>query len=206
MRRFTPFLAALLLAASALPVRAVPLPGIVAEVGRTFAVESPVSGAFDQGGFSMALSALWPAEDMLRIGVSAFADDIGSLTGERVDHSQSPPASLGVFDLAHANAYGGAWRMEVAGPRLRRLETFARGDWGIYWFRIDQYGTVVSKSVKAGWSLGGGVMLAVGENHAVGITIAFDRVFYDSTRDYMTAAFAWHWRPGSRPRAAGSKG
>jgi hypothetical protein len=205
MRRSTPPLAALLLVASALPAGAIPMPELMTEIGRSFAVDSPKSGVFDQGGFSMALSALWPVEDFLRIGASFFADDLGSFTGELFDESQSPPVSLGVFDFAHANVYGGKWRMEVLGPRLRRLNTFARGDFGAYKFRTDQYGTVLTESVKVGWALGGGIMLPLRENHAVGITVAFDRVFSNFTRDYMTADLAWHWRPGIRPHASGSK-
>jgi len=204
MRRSTPLLATLLLAASALPARAFPLPEVMAEAGRTFAVDTPKSGVFDQGGFSMALSALWPAEDFLRIGASFFADDLGSLTTELFDNSQNPPVSLGLFDLAHANVYGAKWRMEVVGPRVRRLDTFARGDFGAYKFRTDQYGTVLTESVKVGWALGGGIMLPLRANHAIGITVAFDRVFSDFTRDYMTADLAWHWRPGARPHASGS--
>lgn len=205
MRRSAPFLATLLLAASAIPARAIPLPEVMTELGRSFSVDSPKSGVFDQGGFSMALSALWPAEDFLRIGASVFADDLGSLTTELMDTSQNPPVSLGLFDLAHANVYGGAWRMEVLGPRLRRLDTFARGDFGAYKFRTDQHGTVITESVKVGWALGGGIMLPLRENHALGITVAFDRVFSNFTRDYMTADLAWHWRPGVRPHASGSK-
>jgi len=205
MRRSAPLLAAALLAACAVPARALPLPEVMAEVGRSFAVDSKASGAFDQGGFSMALTALWPVEDLLRIGVSAFADDMGSLDAERFDHSHNPPTSLGLFELAHASVYGGAWRTEVVGPRLRRLDTFARGDWGAYWFRVDQQGDVVTKSEKVGWSLGGGLMLPLREGHAVGLVVAYDRVFSDFTRSFMSASFAWHWRPGIHPHASGSK-
>ena len=205
MRRSTPLLAALLLVASANPTRAFPLPEVMTEIGRSFAVDSPKSGVFDQGGFSLALSALWPAEDFLRIGATFFADDLGSFTTELFDHSQNPPVSLGLFDLAHANVYGGKWRMEVVGPRVRRLDTFARGDFGAYKFRTDQHGTVLTESVKVGWALGGGIMLPLRANHAIGITVAFDRVFSNFTRDYMTANLAWHWRPGIHPQASGSK-
>ena len=205
MRRSTPFLAALLLVASAPPARASVMPEVTFEMGRSFAVDSPKSGVFDQGGFSMAVSALWPAEDFLRIGAAVFADDLGSLTAELLDHSQNPPASLGLFTLAHADAYGGAWRMEVLGPRLRRLDTFARGDFGAYWLHTDQHGTVLTESVKVGWALGGGIMLPLRDNHAVGITVAYDRVFSDFIRDYMTADLAWHWRPGVRSHASGSR-
>src|SRR5262249_7086487 len=153
---------------SAVRARAFPLPETMAEVGRTFAVESQASGVFDQGGFSMALSALWPVEDLLRIGISAFADDMGSLHVEGYDHSHNPPTPLGLFEAAHASAFGGAWRMEVIGPKLRRLDTFARGDWGAYWFRFDQQGDVITKSEKVGWSLGGGLMYPLREGHAIG--------------------------------------
>jgi len=197
--------AALLLAASAVPARAFPLPELMAEAGRSFAVDSQKGGVFDQGGFSSALSLLWPVEDFLRIGFTGFADDIGSLEAERFDHSTNPPTPLGIFELAHANVYGGAWRMDVLGPRLGRLDTFARGDWGAYWFRVDQQGDVLAKSEKVGWSLGGGLMLPLRESHAIGLTIAYDRVFSNFTRDFMSANFAWHWRPGIHPNDSGAK-
>ena len=205
MRRSAPFLAALLLAANALPARAFPLPEVMAEVGRSFAVESPQSGVFDQGGFSMALSALWPVEDFLRIGALVFADDLGVLTTERFDSSQNPPAALGLFEVAHAGVYGVSWRMDVLGPRVRRLDTFARGDFGTYKFRTDQHGSVIAESMKVGWALGGGMMLPIRQSHAFGITIAYHRVFSDFTRDYMTADFAWHWRPGLRSKNSGTR-
>ncbi len=198
MRRSTLLLAGLVLAADSRSARAVPLPEVMAELGRSFAVDSPVEGVFDQGGISVALSALWPVEDRLRFGVSLFADEMGSQMTELVDDSQNPPVSLGVFDLAHVNVYGGAWRLEAVGPRLRRLSTFARGDFGFYRFRADQNGDDLGGATKVGWGLGGGAMLPVRENHAVGVTLSFDRVFYDDTRDYMSAALAWHWRPGFR--------
>ena len=205
MRRSAPLLAALLLVAGARPARAIPMPDWMTEVGRTFAVDTPKSGQFDQGGFAMSLSALWPVEDFLRIGLSGFADDLGSLTTELTDNTQNPPQPLGLFNVAHANVYGGAWRMEVVGPRLGRLDTFVRGDFGLYQFRVDQQGDVVTESMKVGWSAAGGLMLPIRQNHAVGATLAFDRTFSDFTRDYMSAGLAWHWRPGKGQQAAGSK-
>ena len=205
MRRSAPLLAAALLCGSTPSARAIPLPEVMVEAGKTFSVESAKSGVFDQGGFSSALSLLWPVDKYLRMGASGFADDLGSLKTELFDHTQNPPASLGVFDLAHANAYGIAWRMEVIGPRFRRLETFARGDWGAYWYRTDQQGDPITESEKVGWSLGGGVMLPVRDNHAFGVTVAYDRVFSDFTPHFMSANFAWHWRPGVHPKDTGAK-
>ncbi len=205
MRRSAPFLAALLLALSALPAGAIPLPQIMAELGKSFAVDSPRSGVFDQGGFSSALSFLWPVEDFLRVGVSAFADDVGSLQAERFDHSTNPPTPLGLFELAHASVFGGAWRMDVIGPRFHGIDTFARGDYGAYWFRVDQQGDVLTRSEKVGWSLGGGLLFPLREGHGLGLTIAYDRVFSDFTRSYMSANLAWLWRPGLRPQASGAK-
>lgn len=202
MRRSALVLAALVLAADLRTARAVPLPEVMAEMGRSFAVDSPVDGVFDQGGISAALSALWPVEDRLRFGVSLFADEVGSQFAEVIDESQNPPVSLGVFDLAHINVYGGAWRLEAIGPPLGRLSTFARGDFGLYRFQADENGDFIAAATKVGWSLGGGAMLPVRENHAVGITFSFDRVFDDLTRDYMSAALAWHWRPGFRQNSA----
>jgi len=205
MRRLATALAAVLIAVAAAPAGAIPSPELMAEVGRTFAVDSPKNGQFDQGGFSMALSFLWPVEDLLRIGVSGFADDLGSLTTELSDPSTNPPTPLGLFNLAHANVYGGAWRMEVIGPRWRKLDTFARGDFGFYQFRTDQQGDELTESMKVGWSLGGGVMFPLRANHAIGATIAYDRTFSDFTRGFMSAGVAWHWRPGFRSSANGAK-
>jgi len=205
MRRPAPLLAALLLAANALPAAAIPLPTVMAEAGKSFAVESEKGGVFDQGGFATALSLLWPVEDFLRIGLSGFADDLGSLEAERFDHSTNPPSPLGLFELAHANVFGGAWRMEVVGPRMYGFDTFARGDWGAYWFRVDQQGDVLARSEKVGWSLGGGLMFPLREGHDLGLTIAYDRVFSDFTRSYMSANFAWLWRPGIHSQAAGAR-
>ena len=197
MRRATPLLGALaLLAAST--AGAFPAPDVSFELGRTFAVETPNPGTFDQGGFATALAALWPVGDRLRMGGAVFADDVGSQTTELTDDSVSPPVPLGTFQVAHLGIYGGAWRLEVEGPKLVGLETYARGDWGMYWLRADQTGTLLDKARKVGWSLGAGVMLPVLKGQALGLSVAMDRIFVDTTRDYMTAAFAWHWRPGQR--------
>lgn len=196
MRRPSPFLAALLLFAAAPSARALPAPDLVLEVGRTFGIESPTPGAYDQGGFATALSALWPVAERMRLGGAFYADDVGSQTTELMDDTVSPPAPLGTFQVAHLAIYGGAWRLEVVGPRLARFETFARGDWGLYWLRADQTGALIEKARKVGWGLGGGVMLPVLRGQAVGITFGIDRIFVDTTRDYMTAALAWHWRAG----------
>jgi len=205
MRRTAPFLAALSIVALAPPAHAIPMPDLMTEIGHTFAVDSPKDGQFDQGGFSMALSLLWPVEDFMRMGISGFADDLGSLTTELTYNSHNPPQPLGLFSLAHANVYGGAWRMEVIGPRLRKMDTFIRGDFGIYQFRTDQQGDVLYESVKVGWALGGGIMLPIRENHAIGATLAYDRVFSNFTRDFMSAGLAWHWRPGFHSKASGAK-
>ena len=205
MRRVAPLLATALLCASTPRARALPLPEVMMELGRTFNVTSAKSGVFDQGGFSSAFSLLWPVEDYLRMGASGFADDLGSLETELFDHTQNPPASLGMFDVAHANAYGIAWRMEVIGPRFLRLETFARGDWGAYWLRTDKQGEPITESEKVGWSLGGGLMLPIRESQAFGVTVAYDRVFSDFTPHFMSANLAWHWRPGVRPKDSGAK-
>ena len=198
MRRPSPFLAALLLLAAPSSARAFPMPDLVLEVGRTFGIETQTKGVYDQGGFSTTLSALWPVADRMRLGGAFYADDVGSQTTELMDDTQSPPVPLGTFEVAHLAIYGGSWRLEVVGPRLKRFETFARGDWGLYWLRADQTGTLLEKSRKVGWGLGAGIMLPVLKGQAVGLTFGMDRIFVDTTRDYMTAALAWHWRPGSR--------
>jgi hypothetical protein len=202
MRRSAPLVAGLLLTAAAAPACASIMPNLLFELGRTFAVYSPVNGQLDQGGFSTTLSALWPVEDRFRFGFAGFAHDIGGLTHTVYDSTNT---SLGLFDLAHVNVFGGAWRMEVVGPHVFHLETFARGDWGVYRFRADQHGSYLTDATKTGWNLGGGIMLPVRSNQAVGVTVGYDRVFSEITRNFMTAALAWHWRPDATPRAAGSK-
>ena len=197
-------LLATLLAAGAGPARALPMPDVVAEFGRSFAVDSSVDGVFDEGGFSLAGSALWPA-DRLRFGLTLFADDLGSLTEERVDDSVTPPVPLGTFHVAHVAVAGALWRMEVDGPRVAWLETFARGDWGLFRFRADEFGSQIDSESKLGWSLGGGVMVPMNSGHSFGLTLNFHRTFHEFFRDYMSAAAAWHWRPNRAPRSASSK-
>ena len=197
-------LLATLLAAAAAPAGALPVPDVVAEFGRSFAVDSSVDGVFDEGGFSMACSALWPA-DRLRFGLTLFADDLGSLTEERVDDSVTPPVPLGTFQVAHVAVAGALWRMELDGPRVARLENFGRADWGLFRFRADEFGSQIDSESKLGWSLGGGVMVPLKTNHAFGLTVNFHRTFHEFFRDYMSAAAAWHWRPSRAPRAGSSK-
>jgi len=191
--------------AGAVPARAVPMPDVVAEVGRSFAVDSSVDGVFDEGGFSLACSALWPAADRLRFGLTLFADDLGSLTEERVDDSVTPPVPLGTFHVAHVAVAGALWRTEVVGPRVARLETFGRADWGLFRFRADEFGSQLDSESKLGWSLGGGVMVPMKSGHSFGLTFNFHRTFHEFFRDYMSAAAAWHWRPGRAPGAGSSK-
>ena len=203
MRRAVPLVAAVWIFASASAAHAFPRliprsiqrPEVAIELGRSFLVESPVDGTFDQGGFSSALAVLWPVDDRMRFGVSLFADDAGTKSIELVDPSQSPPVALGRFDLQHLNLYGAAWRLEASGPRVRGLETFARGEWGVYQLHVDALGSFVTAETTPGFALGGGAMAHVKEGHAVALAVSFHRVWIDSTRDYMSAALAWRWRP-----------
>jgi hypothetical protein len=105
------------------------MPDVLFEFGRSFAVDSGQDGVFDEGGFSLAGSALWPVS-RLRTGLTLFADDLGDLTTELMDETVSPPQPLGTFHVAHVAVAGALWRMEVVGPRVMGLETFGRGDWG----------------------------------------------------------------------------
>jgi hypothetical protein len=180
------------------------MPDVLFEFGRSFAVDSGQDGVFDEGGFSLAGSALWPVS-RLRTGLTLFADDLGDLTTEQMDETVSPPQPLGTFHVAHVAVAGALWRMEVVGPRVMGLETFGRGDWGLYRFRADEFGSQIDSESKLGWSLGGGVMAPVKSGHSFGLTLNFHRTFHEFFRDYMSAAAAWHWRPNRAPRPAGTK-
>jgi hypothetical protein len=203
-RRGPFLLVAALLAAGAGPARALPMPDLMLEFGRSFAVDSGQEGVFDEGGFSLAASALWPVS-RIRTGLTLFADDLGELTTELVDNSVSPPQPLGTFHVAHVAVAGALWRMEVEGPRIAGLETFGRGDWGLFRFRADQFGSQIDSESKLGWSLGGGVMVPVKAGHSFGLTFNFHRTFHEFFRDYMSAAAAWHWRPNRSPRTSSPK-
>lgn len=219
MRRSAPFLAAWLLMAGSLPAHAIPRPEIATEIGRTFMIDGPLEGVFDQGGFATTLSALWPVDDRFRFGVSLFADEAGSwrddfasvlqgdggFLGEPVRLTPEELASLaalGSFDFGHVNIYGAAWRLEAAGPRVGRFNTFARGGFGLYQIHVDLIGTYIDSEAAVGWSAGGGALLPLGAHNAVGLTVAFDRVFHDYFRHYMSAGLSWRWHPSLKPHAA----
>ncbi|HYM81103.1 MAG TPA: hypothetical protein VEY91_06795 [Candidatus Limnocylindria bacterium] len=168
-----------------------PAPELVGDFGRTLGV----LGAPDEGGFSLALAALWPAHSRARFGVMAFADDLGSRIGRLEDPNDG--TDLGAVETIHRWTYGGGWRIDVGFPGRWGWDPFASGTWGAYRLEDDHRGEVSRALSSIGFSLGAGVVRPVSGRAALGVGVRYHRVFNDVAGRYLSVAAQWRWG-GSR--------
>ena len=199
MRRPAVLLAAALAAALAGRARAgVPPPELSVAAGRTFAVGKGSDGAYDQGGFTLSLAALWPWEDRFRFGVEAFYSDLGEQIKPIVlpDAKGGPSKEYGSVELGHIGTRGAGWRLDVLGPKLgRRARGFATVRYSVHRLLADAQGQVFGARTARGGSIGLGVERAVGPRQTLSLTAAWDQVFNEEVaRHFARGGLEWRWR------------
>ena len=166
------------------------------QAGRTFAVGSPVSDAFNQGGFTASGSALWPWEKRFRFGASVFAADFGNEVRavSLADAGGGPPRVYGTIDFGHRGAWGAAWRVDALGPVFGHgTRSYATGSYGYVRLVRDRVGS--SRGARCGvvGSLGLGLERTLNPRHALGLTAGGTWLSDDFTRRYGSAALEWRW-------------
>jgi hypothetical protein len=166
---------------------ALPAPELIGDVGSTLAV----LGSPDEGGFSVALAALWPMRAGLRFGVTGFADDLGANIGRLRDPNDG--TDLGAVETAHRWVYGGGWRVDAGLPDRWGWVPYASGTWGAYRLEDDHRGEVSRALSSIGFSLGGGVVRPVSGRAALGVGVRYHRLFNDVAGRYVSVAAQWRW-------------
>ena len=183
---------------AAAPVRAGIAPPVFGiEWGRTFAVASDVDGAFDQGGFQVGASFLWPWEDRFRFGINVFAADLGDLV-ERVvviDPTDGSEFDYGTVEVGHLDSWGVQWRADATGPRLGGIgRSFARLSYGFVRLEADDVGEVVAASSAVQGGIAVGLEREFSSRHALGLSAGATWLSDEFTRHYGTASLEWRWR------------
>jgi hypothetical protein len=172
-------------------------PEMSLQLGRTFAVGSRVSGAFDQGGFTVAAGLLWPWEQRFRFGAQFFGADFGHDV-EKVtlaDPSGGPSKDYGSIDFGHLGAWGAAWRVDALGPRLGTVgRGYLTASYGYFRNQFDRVGNAKGSVSSVGGSLGLGVERTLGPHHALGLAAGATWMSEDFTRRYGSASLEWRWR------------
>jgi hypothetical protein len=172
-------------------------PDLAFQVGRTFAVGSREKDAFDEGGFSLSLGALWPWENRFRFGAVLFATDFGTRVRpvSLVDPSGGPSKYYGSIDFGHRGAWGAAWRVDALGPRVGRLgRSFLTGSYGYFRYRHDLVGRPLGELSAVGGSVGLGLERTLSPHFALGATASATWMSEEFTRAYGSAALESRWR------------
>ena len=175
------------------PARAgLPAPQLAVQVGRTFAVSSPTSGWFDQGGYATAVSLMWPREDRFRFGVTGSASDLGSVDREQVlgDHS-----SNGVLSVSHRMAWSGAWRLDALGPKVAWAgRSYLTGNYGFIRFHGDRVKSSGGTTSAMQGTLGAGIERPLAARHTIGLALTHTWMSDSFSRRFASGALEWRWR------------
>jgi hypothetical protein len=170
-------------------------PEVVVGLGSVAAVENGPGG----GGVSLALSLLWPIEQRFRVGLMAFADDMGDRTGALVGPGGE---NLGTVSQLHRDALGAAWRMEAHAASGGFVAPFIAATWGYYRLSDDVRGDELQRVHVAGFGLGAGVTRSLSARHAASALLRYQQLSRGSTERYLSAALEWRWGPGTAGAAA----
>ena len=188
--------AALAVAASVPSTASACRPELSFQLGRSFAVDSPVPDAFDQGGFVLSLGALYPWQNRFRFGLQLFAADFGNevMPVTLADPSGGPSKNYGTIEFGHRGSWGAAWRTDVLGPRLGWLgRGYATATYGYYRNRQDHVGAEVGALSAVGGSFGLGLERPLTPHHALGASASATWMSDDFTRRFGSAALEWRW-------------
>ncbi len=180
----------------AAPAHAVPEPELAIAVGHSFAVGSATKGAYDQGGFTAAVSALWPWENRFRFGVSLYAADFGGRTNRVVlpDASGGPSLDYGPIEQGHRDAWGAAWRIDALGPALFLGRSFATVDYGYFRLQNNRVGQTLGRTSAVGGTLGLGLEHTLTPHQTIRITVGATMMSDTFTKHYGSAGLEWGWR------------
>jgi hypothetical protein len=204
-----------LVLAAPMPAAASAMPEFALQFGRTFGVNSHLEQTLESsvegvdfaatekdGGFTAALSALWPWEKRFRFGVGMFISDLSSLqvTGFTVTDtslSDVTTVNVGTLEPAHIAVFGGSWRVDVIGPELAGwARSFLSATYGIYRLQADQQGTPFASRTAMGGSLSIGAERAFSPHHALALAVGGNHVFNEQvTKGFGSATLEWRWRP-----------
>ncbi len=200
MRRIFPMF--LLLALCAAPAHAGPLwPDLSLDLGGTTAV----SGTPNSGGFSAALSAMWPDDGPLALGLTVFADDMGAKLGQYTTGVLIPRGGSagqdttvlvpnGTYESVHRFIYGAAWRLDAAFPPSRSWRPFATATWGYGRVQDDARGLIASAESATRFGIGAGLRRDVLHSSTLGVAVRYQRLADDRVHEYVSAALEWGWR------------
>jgi len=189
--------AGLLGAVAATPARALERPALVFQFGHTLAVGSAVAGAYDDGGHTASFGMLWPWEDRFRFGVMLTANDFGSRIEDITiaDAAGGPSKDYGSVELGHRGSWGGSWRADAVGPKLRLgWRSFATAHYGYVRYKYDQVGHTLGAQSAVGGGLGLGAEHPFGTHHAIGVTASQTWMSEEFTRRFASVALEWRWR------------
>jgi hypothetical protein len=181
-------LAVLALSAGSRRACASPWPDLVIGVGGTFGV----AGEPSNGGFSAALSGMWPVEGPMAFGVTIFGDDMGTTLAQYRD-ANNPYISLGTYQQNHRWVYGAAWRFDFAPNIKGDWQPYGTGTWSYARVQDDQYGVVSSAESAAGYTIGAGIRHPIQKVHSLGLVVVYHRLLNERVNHYMSAALEWGW-------------
>lgn len=185
--------AAVLAAVVARPAAAAWPSQLTAVIGGT----GVATGAYNEGGASIGVAALWTVETPVRFGLELTADDLGAHVGVLRDPNDG--VALGSVENGHRQVLGAAWRLDADLPPRGRLLPFASAGWGIYHVADDARGDVLTTVNSVGFHLGGGVRTPFGGPHTLGVSFRYQRLFNDRTGRYLTFGVDWSWGARERP-------
>ncbi len=191
LRRILIVAAAFVVAAA--PAHAMQRPELLMSAGAT----TLVNGDPGDGGVSLSISSMWPADPPFTFGLMLFADDCGTDLGRLYD--QHDGVDLGTVETRHRFAYGAAWRADAALPGVGRWAPFASATWGAYRLQDDARGDVLDAKTSTGFSIGAGVRRPFLGSGALGVSARWHAVERGPSTGWLSAGLDWQWYLGRRP-------
>jgi len=173
-------------------------PDLVLSAGGTFAV----TGTPNDGGFSFAISTMWPVGARGSFGLMAFADDMGTNLIELYDANDGTP--LGTAADLHRRAWGAAWRADADVWSLGRWSGGASGSWGYWRVEDDRRGNIVAAASALGFTLGADARRPIGGSRDIGLALRYHRLSVDPSVAYLrvdryaSAALELRWASRGR--------
>jgi hypothetical protein len=169
-------------------------PDLSIAVGGTTAVSGDPNG----GGFSAALSGMWPTESPLAVGLTVFADDMGARLAQFYSTGPSPVA-LGAYESDHRFAYGAAWRLDASPAPSRAWRPFATATWGYARIQDDARGVILGAVSSTRFGIGAGIRRDVLKSSTLGVVFRYHRLADKQVDQYMSGALEWGWRFARNP-------
>lgn len=164
-------------------------PDVLVDGGYTFGASGEPGG----GGVMAALAGMWPVDDHLSFGVSAYADDIGTDLEQFIE--TGPPLTLlGTYENNHRFVYGAGWRLDYESTTKKVWRPFATAGWQYARVQDDARGEVRHAQSAASFGIGGGVRRSLLTSNTVGLLLRYNQIADDRVKHYLGAAIEWGWR------------